>query len=68
MAFDFPSANGYCEHIHEINTNTIIKNTCPHSYVSDALLESETLPHFRKESGVACVPRVGFPLFVNTVN
>lgn len=40
MVLIFPSANGYCEHILEINTNSIIKNTCAHSHVSEALLES----------------------------
>lgn len=68
MALIFPSVNGQCEHIHEINTNTIIKNTCTHSHVSDALLESETVPHFRGENGVAYVPRVWLPLAVDAVN
>lgn len=56
VALISPSVSGSCEHIHEINANTIIKTTCPHSHASAGLLESETLPHFRIESGVACVP------------
>lgn len=68
MALIFPSVNGYCEHIHEINTNIIIKNTCTHNHVSDALLASLTIPHFRGESGVACIPRVWLPLAVDAVS
>lgn len=66
MVLIFPSANGYCEHILEINTNSIIKNTIAHSHVSEALLESA--PYLMARVKASCVLRVWLPFSVDAVN
>lgn len=66
MVLIFPSANCYCEHIHEINTNSIIKNTCAHSHVSEALLEAA--PYLTARVKASRVLRVWLPFPADAVN
>lgn len=63
MVSSFPSVNGYCEHIHTINTNSTIKT---HALIALFLRPCWRLqPYLSAREEASCVLRVWLPFSVD---
>lgn len=65
MVLIFPSVNGYCEHTHAINTNSIIKT---HALTAMFLRPCWRLqPYLTARVKASCILRVWLPFSVDAV-